>query len=173
MPFSLTNFISALFFAQTALFFAQIFLQSGVIQYNFAGNNKQQIISMRNILTAFLILFSCSMAFAWEHAPSIQVKLLSYSTAHDSEPEYNENPNNHHRTPTRPILCSISIEDGVSFDDGSNPEIISYEIKDADNNPVAVTGDEADFILTLFSLTGEYVIQFRTDECVYYGSIYF
>ena len=173
MPFFLTNFISALFFAQTALFFAQIFLQSGVIQYNFAGNNKQQIISMRNILTAFLILFSCSMAFAWEHAPSIQVKLLSYSTVHDSEPEYNENPNNHHRMPTRPILCSISIEDGVSFDDGSNPEIISYEIKDADNNPVAVTGDEADFILTLFSLTGEYVIQFRTDECVYYGSIYF
>lgn len=171
MPFFLTNFISALFFAQTALFFAQIFLQSGVIQYNFAGNNKQQIISMRNILTAFLILFSCSMAFAWEHAPSIQVKLLSYSTAHDSEPEYNENPNNHHRMPTRPILCSISVEDGVSFDDGSDPDIISYEIKDADNNPVAVTGDESDFIQTLFSLTGEYVIQFRTDECVYYGGI--
>lgn len=41
MPFFLTNFISALFFAQTALFFAQIFLQSGVIQYNFAGNNHQ------------------------------------------------------------------------------------------------------------------------------------
>lgn len=73
--------------------------------------------------------------------------------------------------PTRPIPCSISVDDGVSFDDGSNPEIISYEIKDADNNPVAVTGDEADFIQTLFSLTGEYEIQFRTDECVYYGSI--
>lgn len=73
--------------------------------------------------------------------------------------------------PTRPILCSISVEDGVSFDDGSNTEIISYEIKDTDNNPVAVTGDEADFIQTLFSLTGEYVIQFRTDEYVHYGGV--
>lgn len=126
---------------------------------------------MRNLLTAFLILFSCSMAFAWEYSSSIQVKLLSYSTAYDSEPKYDENPNNHHRMPTRPILCSISIEDGVSFDDGSNPDIISYEIKDADNNPIAVTGDEADFIQTLFSLTGEYVIQFRTDQYVYCGSI--
>lgn len=126
---------------------------------------------MRNILTAFLILFSCSMAFAWEYAPSIQVKLLSYSTVGDSEPKYDENPNNHHRMPSRPILCSISIEDGVSFNDGSNPDIISYEIKDADNNPIAVTGDETDFIQTLFSLTGEYVIQFRTDEYIYYGSI--
>lgn len=61
----------------------------------------------------------------------------------------------------------------MTFDDGSNPDIINYEIKDADNNPVAVTGDEADFIQTLFSLMGEYVIQLRTDECVYYGSICF
>ena len=74
--------------------------------------------------------------------------------------------------PTRPILCSISVDDGVSFDDGSNPDIVSYEIKDADNNPIAITGDEADFIQTLFSLTGEYMIQFRTDQYVYLSLIH-
>lgn len=116
-------------------------------------------------------MFSCSMAFAMNNGPSIQVKLYLSSTKSDSEPVYGEDPGNYHRMPTRPILCSISVEDGVSFDDGSNPDIISYEIKDADNNPVAVTGDEADFIQTLFSLTGEYVIQFRTDQYVYCGSI--
>lgn len=126
---------------------------------------------MKNILTVFLILFSCSIAFAWNNQQYLKVNLHSISTATDSEPEYDENIDGYHRMPTRPILCSISIEDGVSFDDGSNPDIISYEIKDADNNPVAVTGDEADFIQTLFSLTGEYVIQFRTDQYVYCGSI--
>lgn len=126
---------------------------------------------MKNFLTLFLILFSCSMALAWDNGQSIQVKLLSYSIVSDDEQKNDEDKKNHHRMPTRPILCSISVEDGVSFDDGSDPDIISYEIKDADNNPVAITGDEADFIQTLFSLTGEYVIQFRTDQYVYCGSI--
>lgn len=128
---------------------------------------------MRNLLVAFLILCSYSMVLAWDNGLSVQVSLLSYSTTSEYEPKPDDDKKNHHRMPTRPILCSISVENGVSFDDGSNPDIISYEIKDADNNPIAVTGDEADFIQTLFSLTGEYVIQFRTDECVYYGSIYF
>ena len=127
---------------------------------------------MKHILTLFMILFSCSMALAWNNGLFAQVKMFSSPTASYSEQNPDEDPENYHRIPSRPILCSISIEDGVSFDDGSNPDLISYEIKDADNNPIAITGDEADFIQTLFSLTGEYVIQFRTDQYVYYGSIY-
>lgn len=173
MSFFLTNFISALFSAQTALFSAQIFLQFGHIQYKFAAINQSQKNKMKNLLTLFLITFSCSMALALGSESFLQVKLYSSMISDESEKKSNENTGIYHRMPTRPILCSISIEDGVSFDDGSNPEIISYEIKDADNNPIAITGDEADFIQTLFSLTGEYVIQFRTDECVYYGSICF
>lgn len=126
---------------------------------------------MKNILTLFLIMLSCSIAAAWDNGQSVQVNLYSSATTSYSEQDPDENKNIHHRIPSRPILCSISIEDGVSFNDSSNPDIFSYEIKDADNNPVAVTGDEADFIQTLFSLTGEYVIQFRTDQYVYYGSI--
>ena len=126
---------------------------------------------MKNILTLFLIMVSCSIAVAWNTGQSVHVKLLSSSATTNTDPKPDESTDVRHRMPSRPILCSISVENGVSFDDGSNPDIISYEIMDADNNPVTVTGDEADFILTLFSLTGEYVIQFRTDECVYYGSI--
>ena len=124
---------------------------------------------MKNILTLFLIMVSCSIAVAWDTGQSVHVKLLSSSATTNTDPKPDESTDVRHRMPTRPILCSISIEDGVSFDDGSNPEIISYEIKDADNNPVAVTGDEADFIQTLFSLTGEYVIQLQTCEYIYYG----
>lgn len=126
---------------------------------------------MKKILTLLLILFSCSMAFALNHGQVIQMNLRSFQVSDDSEAKNNESRENYHRMPTRPILCSISVEDGVSFDDGSNTEIISYEIKDTDNNPIAVTGDETVFIQTLFSLTGEYVIQFRTDEYVYYGGV--
>ncbi len=126
---------------------------------------------MKNILTLFLIMVSCSIAAAWDTGQSVHVRLYLSSATTNTDPNPNEDKDVRHRMPTRPILCSISIEDGVSFDDGTNPDIISYEIKDADNNPIAVTGDEADFIQTLFSLTGEYVIQFRTDQYVYYGSI--
>lgn len=126
---------------------------------------------MKNILTLFLIMLSCTVAIAWDNGHSVQLKMYSSPSVSYSEQNPDENKNILDRMPTRPILCSISIEDGVSFDDGSNPDIISYEIKDADNNPIAVTGDEEDFIQTLFSLTGEYVIQFRTDEYVYYGGI--
>lgn len=126
---------------------------------------------MKNLLTLFLITFSCSMALALGSESFLQVRLYSSMISDESEKNSNENTGVYHRMPSRHILCSISIEDGVSFNDSSNPDIVSYEIKDADNNPVAVTGDEADFIQTLFSLTGEYVIQFRTDQYVYYGSI--
>lgn len=126
---------------------------------------------MKKFLTLILITLSCSVTFALDNGQSVLITLYTSSDTsnHDRMPD--ENRNVRHRMPSRPILCSISVEDGVSFDDGANPDIISYEIKDTNNNPVAVTGDEADFILTLSSLTGEYVIQFRTDECVYYGSI--
>lgn len=126
---------------------------------------------MKNILTLFLIMVSCSIAVAWNTGQSVHVRLYLSSATTNTDPNPDEDKDVRHRMPTRPILCSISIEDGVSFDDGSNPDIVSYEIKDADNNPIAVTGDEADFIQTLFSLTGEYVIQFRADEYIYYGSI--
>jgi hypothetical protein len=126
---------------------------------------------MKNILTLFLIMVSCSIAVAWDTGQSVQVRLYASSATTNTDPKPDESKDVRHRMPSRPILCSISIEDGVSFDDSTNPDIISYEIKDADNNPIAVTGDEADFIQTLFSLSGEYVIQFRTDEYIYYGSI--
>lgn len=125
---------------------------------------------MKKFLTLILITLYCSVTFALNNGQSVQIPLYKSSDTsnHDRKPD--ESRNVRHRIPSRPILCFISVEDGVSFDDGSNPDIISYEIKD-NNNPVAVTGDETDFIQTLFSLTGEYVILFRTDEYVYYGGI--
>lgn len=126
---------------------------------------------MKNILTLFLIMLSCTVAIAWDNGHSVQLKLYSSPSVSYSEQNPDENKNILDRMPTRSILCSISVEDGVSFDDGSNPDIISYEIKDADNNPVAVTGNETDFIQTLFSLSGDYVVLFRTCEYIYYGGV--
>lgn len=119
------------------------------------------------------MLMSCSIAVAWDNGQSVQVKLYSSSSASYSEQNPDENKNNHHRMPPRPILCSLSIEDGVTFCDGSNPDIISYEIQDADGKPVAVFSDGADFVQTLFSLTGQFKVRFHSDEYVYYGYVSF
>lgn len=57
MPFFLTNFISALFFAQTTLFFAQIFLQFGVIQYNFAAIKNTIYEKSTNTISNHVLMF--------------------------------------------------------------------------------------------------------------------
>lgn len=127
---------------------------------------------MKNLLTLFLITFSCSMTLALGSESFLQVRLYSSMISDESEKIPDENTGVYHRIPSRPIQCSISVDDGVTFCDDSTPDIISYEIKDTNDNTVAVTGDEADFVQTLLSLTGDYHIMLRSCEYMYYGEIF-
>ena len=86
------------------------------------------------------------------------------------DPKHNEDLNNKHRLPSRPIICTID-ENGVTFQMDCEPEIISYDIYDADGVLIAGFGDEEGFIQALFSLSGDYTVVFTTVEYLYSGNI--
>lgn len=79
---------------------------------------------------------------------------------------------NHHRLPARPINCTISTETGVSIPGVSTSEILSFEIYDESGELcLASFNDEMEFVSFLFSLEGEYVIRFVTENKSYTGYI--
>ena len=123
----------------------------------------------RRFLTLVSMLLACAVAFASGPGQSVDVNLSS-SPVTGQEPEHDENTKNRHRLPSRHIPCVIS-EAGVSFRMDCPPEILVYEIADTDGNVIATCGDEASFVQTLFSLTGEYTVVFTTAEYVYYGCV--
>lgn len=86
------------------------------------------------------------------------------------EPKHGDELNNGHRLPIRPIICVID-ENGVAFQMDSEPEIISYDIYDAEGVLIASSGDEEGFVQALFSLTGDYTVAFTTSDYVYTGFV--
>ena len=79
----------------------------------------------------------------------------------DEEEEHVKDPGRRHRLPSQHVLCVISMETGISIPGMDSSEIVGYEIRDASGNTVAILADEASFIETLFSLSGEYRLIFR------------
>lgn len=123
----------------------------------------------RRFLTLVSMLLACAVAFASGPGQSVDVNLSS-SPVTGQDPKPDENTENRHRKPACLIPCVIS-EAGVSFRMECPPEILVYEIADTDGNVIATCGDEASFVQTLFSLTGDYTVVFTTAEYVYSGDI--
>ena len=84
-----------------------------------------------------------------------------------------ELPNpNRHRMPGKQIMCTIDSENGVSIEGISSADILSFDIYDASGELCfASYNNEDDFVDFLFSLEGEYVIQFVTTDKTYTGFI--
>lgn len=72
--------------------------------------------------------------------------------------------------PGKPIMCTISLNNGV---EGINEsDIISYEVWNIDIDiPIAVYSDEADFVGFLYAISGTYQIIIETNEYFYVGII--
>ncbi len=119
-------------------------------------------------LTVILMILSLSFAYAENGGNLVQTDLSEHPVSGETEPKHNESTNTKHRLPSCLIPCVIS-EAGVAFQMDCPPEILVYEIADADGNVIASFGDEASFVQTLFSLTGDYTVVFTTAGYVYYG----
>lgn len=126
--------------------------------------------------TIVLLLLFYFVAFASENYNStadneqyIQLN-LKVVPASGQDPKSDKDIFNKHRIPGSPIPCIID-ENGVSFQMDTTPEIIGYEIYDSESVLIYSVGDEEDFIQTLFSLSGNYTVVFRTEEYAYIGSI--
>ncbi len=75
------------------------------------------------------------------------------------------------RVPTRPLQCTIDPENGVTIPLVDKAEIELYEIYSEDEVCIIATPVEAEFIDTLFSLTGTLEIRISTTEYIYAGYV--
>ena len=87
--------------------------------------------------------------------------IQDYSDSDEDEDEIPLTPPSRHRIPAKGIYCNISSVDGITIPGMDVSEIVSFEIRDAYGNTVAILTDEASFIETLFYLSGEYRLIFR------------
>lgn len=83
---------------------------------------------------------------------------------HDPDPERRKSRSLH-------IQCSISKESGIIFYGFDSDNIESFEICDADDQPIAIFLDEHDFVEYLLSLNGVYFIKFYVNNRVLAGWI--
>ena len=75
------------------------------------------------------------------------------------------------RSPSFSIPCTISIDNGIECD-MINDDIISFEIWDEEE--ICCYGsylNEEDFVMHLFSFTGDYLIKLETLDYYYYGYV--
>lgn len=86
----------------------------------------------------------------------------------EPDPEHDKNPNNKgHRMPAMPIMIVITpegIQSPLTADD-----IIYYELWSEDDTCLISVADEASFIDSLYSLSGEFMIRIITTEKSYIG----
>lgn len=124
------------------------------------------------VIAALLLSYSVALAsnFVSGGGQSLQVSLTPSRVVSGQEPKHGDELNNGHRLPIRPIICVID-ENGVAFQMDSEPEIISYDIYDAEGVLIASSGDEEGFVQALFWLTGDYTVAFTTSDYVYTGFV--
>ena len=115
----------------------------------------------------FLILILFFVAAPYMSAYDNDGCLIIYCTE-DSETDddsdddwYVEPDPSRKKTPSAPVMVNVCAKDGLSIPGVDSSEILSFEIRDAYGNTVAILTDEDSFIATLFSLSGEYRLLFR------------
>lgn len=93
-----------------------------------------------------------------------------YMKASNSDRPKKELGKGKHRTPTRPIPCTVS-ESGIEFAISAD-DITGYELWDADGEIcLGVYSDDVDAANHIFSIPGEYQLVIETQESSYVGFI--
>ena len=115
----------------------------------------------------FLLVLLSFMSVNFAYAFDLNIPLKENP---EKEPPITED--NRHRMPGKQIMCTITSENGVSIEGISSADILFFDIYDASGELCfASYNNEEDFVDFLFSLEGEYVIQFVTTDKTYTGFI--
>lgn len=125
--------------------------------------------TIRTLLTvvAMTLLTIPSAGAAYPTTDSYQAQLYKVYAQ-----EKTERPDKRQREHPAPILCHISVTDGIRIPGINVSEIESFEIYDTEGNCVAAYSSEQEFIDTLPTLHGEYQLCFVTDDFDLRGWIY-
>lgn len=122
------------------------------------------------LLILFLALSAVSIPEIKAEGNPFTFRVTLHREPAKSDDVKTKNDNEGNRAPSRPIFCTISAE-GIQMDVDAE-DIQLYEIWDADGELcIASYTEESDFINALFSLEGEYQIQFTTEDYTYIGYV--
>lgn len=92
----------------------------------------------------------------------------SVSVTQSPEPYYIDDGQVRHRTPSRPIICTIT-PDGVNIPSVNTEDIITYDVFSSGGDCIASFTSEQDFISFLFSIKGTFEIRIHIDGYVFHG----
>lgn len=115
-----------------------------------------------------IFVMTANPTFAYTSSP---ISLYLCST-YKSNTETSKTPNpKGHRTPARPIGCTIIEGEGITTDVVIE-DIETYELWDIEGEDcVAVYANDIDAASHLFSTPGEYQLRIITNDYVYFGTI--
>lgn len=103
---------------------------------------------------------------------SFPTQTMSMSTIYYSTNDNINDPNRGHRNPPKPVECTISPEGVIFYPSSDAYDILLYEICDPVSEVcLASFSAEQDFIEHLFSLSGEFMVRFSTNEFELVGYI--
>ena len=121
--------------------------------------------SIKFIFAILLLHVVCIASYAGNYSMQLTLRPTVPST-----PSYPHKENNRgNRKPGLPLACTFDSERGIEFVGQETPDFTLYEIYVTDTECIYASGDEFEFIESLFSLTGQYQICLTTADGVTYA----
>lgn len=121
-----------------------------------------------SIIIVVLMSFP-AVAFANNSENTLKITLYKQPSPNNGSGKWEEDSEGR-RTPSSPILCTISKTCGVSIY-GNEYIIISYELWDESNTIcIASFSEDTPFCQYLFNVPGLYIIKILTEDYIYIGT---
>lgn len=117
------------------------------------------------ILIISIVMLSPT-TFAFADSPTT----YSVSVTQSSEPDYIDDVPVRHRTPARPIICTIT-PDGVNIPSVDTEDIIAYDVFSPAGDCIASFTSEQDFITFIYGINGTFEIRIHIDGYVFHGYV--
>ena len=112
------------------------------------------------------IVMLSTATFAYADSPAT----YSVSVTQSSEPAYVYDPPTRHRTPARPIICTIT-PDGVNIPSVDTEDIMAYDVFSPAGDCIASFTSEQDFISFIYGINGTFEIRIHIDGYVFHGYV--
>jgi uncharacterized protein YozE (UPF0346 family) len=126
---------------------------------------------VKPVITCITLLLSISLSASTSDTTTL-VSASPNTTTNQQSPTYKEGTSPlGHRSLSSYLCCTISDTDGVSITTVDTEDIYLYEIYDNSSCCIATFSNDYDFVSYLFSLSGDYLIQFTTADNIYSGYI--
>lgn len=123
---------------------------------------------MNKLLAILIISIVMLSSSTFAYADNSTTYSVSVTQSPEPEPEYVHDGPVRHRTPARPIICTIT-PDGVNIPSVNTEDIIAYDVFSPEGDCIASFTSEQDFISFIYGNNGTFEIRIHIDGYVFHG----